>query len=179
MPSPTEPDSLRSMISQMETLLRQAFAEGHRQGHQEAIDRMLRAAAGGADPRLPLLTPTETTQPPPPSVGAVRMSPPRVGLANAPRQYPYGAVIGMLREAIIGHDNIGISIPQMIAYCRSRGIDVTPNVIRETIKRLRGGEEVERRGGAYFPGPRLAGYTPAPVNGSVIDEDLLSRNTQN
>jgi hypothetical protein len=167
-----DPDSLRTIITQMEGLIRRAFADGHRLGNQEAVDRMLKAAAGGTDPRLPILSTAHVESSTPHHAhDDMRRSPPRVGLVDAPRQYPYGAVIGMLREALLHGQGVGISVDGMITYCRSRGIDVTPNVVRETIKRLRGGEEIERRDGSYFPGPRLAGYTPSLDVGT---DDLLN-----
>ena len=100
------------------------------------------------------------------------MSPPRAGLGDASRQYKYGSVIGMIREALLEAEGVGISPPQLLAYCRSRGVDATPNVVRETIKRLRGNEEIERRDGLYFAGPRLSGSTlgaTTPTHAATAD----------
>ncbi len=176
MQNASDPDALRSLLLQMESIVRRAYSDGHRQGTQDTTDRLMRAASGGIDPRLPLVPPHPT----PPSVGVggdVRMSPPRVGLGgDASRQYKYGSVIGMVREALLDAEGVGISPQQLLAYCRSKGVDVTPNVIRETIKRLRGNEEIERRDGLYFAGPRLSGQVPraaAEATPTTPPADLL------
>lgn len=173
MPNVNDPDALRSLLLQMEAIVRRAYSDGHRQGTQDTTDRLVRAVSGGVDARLQVMPSTPGVQSSTLN-GDVRMSPPRAGLGDASRQYRYGSVIGMVREALIEGAGVGISPQQLLAYCRSRGVDVTPNVIRETIKRLRGNEEIERRDGLYFAGPRLVGYTPETLKTAVAEPgDLL------
>jgi hypothetical protein len=70
-------------------------------------------------------------------------------------------VIGTFRQALLACPDTGITRDDLITFARSKGIDITPNAARETIKRLAGGEEIIRRHGAYFPGPRLKNLRPA------------------
>jgi hypothetical protein len=159
-----EPDELVKLLHQLETLGRQLFAAGYRGGTMDSQDSMLRASQAVAERKIPSLLP-----PGAPSVGSSnlspphyggRMSPPRTGLAGAPRSYPYGAVISLIRQSVLENPAVGMRVPDMITYCREHGVDATPNAVRDAVKRLRGGEEIERHQDAYFPGPRLQGHSP-------------------
>jgi hypothetical protein len=150
MTPPPDPDALKSILKMTEEIVRRAFNEGYRIGSQDAADKMMRAVntTTSSDVRYP----TTLAQ----SGNGVGNRPVPIGqpLAQA-RQYQYGTVIGTIREGVLACPDTGMTVDDMIAYCRSRGLDVTPNAVRDTIKRLRGGEELERHHGAYFPGPRL------------------------
>ena len=152
------PDVLRELLIEMEATVRRTFEEGRRQGAQEVRAAMNRAASKVAEhPSYQINSPIGIPGIIATEDSGARMSPPRVGVAANARQYEYGSVISMLRRALLESSTIGIDVPQMVAYCRERGVDVTPNNVRETIKRLRGSEEAVRVNNAYFPGPRLQG----------------------
>jgi hypothetical protein len=87
--------------------------------------------------------------------GGVRKTRPRVGVPNSDGQYQYGIVIGTIREALLASAGVGLSFEDMIAYCKDRNIDVTVSTVRDTVKRLKGGDEVTRINRTYYPGPRL------------------------
>src|SRR4051794_28228366 len=88
-----EPEILLSILAQVEGAIRRAFAEGYRHGANDAAEKVVRAAYTGIDARLPailnggMFPPTTTANP----QVDFRRSPPKVGLAEAPRQYRYGA----------------------------------------------------------------------------------------
>ena len=161
------PDVLHLLLSEMETavrrvimaelepIVRRAFSEGIRVGADGIRVAMNRAAAAALDEGAPVPMASRGVQP------RVRMSPPRAGLATAPRRSEYGSLIAALRQALLLSGGVGINVPDMVQFCRERGIDVTPTAVRETIKQLRGNEEMIRVDRAYLPGPRLQGHAPA------------------
>lgn len=147
-----DPAALQTLMDEVQQLVRRAFSEGYRVGTNEAIDRMARAASFGADARLPNLAGSTTLN----KVGTTpRMSPPRVGLPNTARSFQYGSVIGLFRQALLAAPGAGVTKEQFVEFCRARGTEVTSNQCKDVIKRLAGGEEIERHEGLYYPGRRL------------------------
>lgn len=167
----TQDESLQAVLSAAQDAVRVAYAEGYKQGVHDTTERMMRAAAAGAEAKLPAILGRPEPQikerkPPPPGT---RMSPPRVGLANAPREFQYGSVIGTFRQAILASPDTGITRDELIEFCNRKGLDITRNQYRDTIKRLLGGDEIERHHEAYFPGRRLKREQPAgTMNGASL-----------
>jgi hypothetical protein len=167
-----EPESLRTILTQVDSLIRRAYAEGYRQGSQDSADTMTRAAVMGMENRLGAILgvggePSTTPTPPGLTPPGTRMSPPKIGVAGEPRQYVYGSLIGTIRRALLASPETGMPRDEVIAYCRSHGVDATINNVKDALKRLVQGDEAEKHHGAFFPGPRLK---REPLNGSA---DLL------
>lgn len=145
--------ALQALLDEVQAVVRRAFADGYRHGTHEAIDRMSRAASYGADARLPgIIAPPS---PRPETRTQSRMSPPRIGVPGRPREYQYGSVIGLCRQALLAAPGTGITKEELLQFVRDKGTDATPNQIKDIIKRLIGGEEVERHDGMLYPGRRL------------------------
>jgi hypothetical protein len=166
----TQDESLQGVLEAAQAAVRHAYAEGYKQGAKDTTERMMRAAAAGLDVKLPAILgeaePSQVQRKPPPP--GARMSPPRKGLANAPREFQYGSVIGAFRQAILASPDTGITRDELVEFCSRKGLDITRNQYRDTIKRLLGGDEIERRHDAYFPGRRLKREQPAQMNGSSL-----------
>lgn len=173
--STLEPESLtqalKSGLSATDQAIRNAYAEGYKQGVSDATERMTRAALSSVDAKLPAILGEASTQPgrrEHPS--GTRMSPPRVGLAAAPREFQYGSVIATFRQALLAQPDTGITRDELLQFCEVKGIHVTKNQFKDTMKRLIGGEEAEKHHDAYFAGPRLKNEVAAKpmntVNGS-------------
>ena len=179
MASPPDPASLQSLLDEMANIVRRAFSDGYRYGTNEAIDRMTRAATFGAEGQLPnLLGPSPTLNG---NRTSKRMSPPRVGLPGAPRNYEYGSVIGLCRQALLAAPGTGLTRTDFVVYCRNQGNDVTPNQVKDVIKRLIGSEEAERNDGLLYPGRRLKPFVKpdhnpnlfSPMDNEIEPEVLL------
>ncbi len=160
------PERLSSLLIEMDALVRRAYAEGYQQGVSDTRERMNRVALAGMEQRMPALLGPGISQPSeqtyiPPYNG--RRTPPKVGLGDASRMN-YGSVIGTIRRGVLASPGVGMSINEMVAFCREKGIDATPNAVRDSVKRLRGAEEVVRIDKSYFPGPRLQGYVPGDTS---------------
>lgn len=156
-----EPESLKVALGEGAEAIRRVYAEGYKQGMKDAVEHMARAASAVAESKVPAILGDATTHQP----QAVRMAPPRRGLADAPRSNEYGTVIATLRQALLTNPQVGMTRDDLLQYCRQRGLEITRNQYRDTMKRLLGGEEVERRHDSYFPGKRLKGL--APANGAA------------
>ena len=117
-----DPDDLVVFLNQLEVLGRQLYAAGYRRGTSDAQDGMLRASQAIAERRIPSLLPSsgEVVTPPPIPLGG-RMSPPRTGLAGAPRSYAYGAVIALVRKSILENPEVGMRVNDMVTYCPPTG----------------------------------------------------------
>lgn len=148
---------LEQLISDMDTLVRRAYGAGYQQGTRDLTDKMVRVAAAASES----VTPSRASEPPPPPPPGTRMSPPRNGLVGV-RDHQYGSVIGTVRQALLSGGGVGMTTAEISAFCSERHVDVTPNSLREVIKRLRGGLEMQRRDGLYYPGPRLTGHKASP-----------------
>lgn len=157
-----DPPALALLLADCSALVRRAYAEGYRVGTHEAVDRMARAASYGAGGTLTaigggnLFGSRESGQGP-------RMSPPRSGLPHTARSHKYGSVIGLCRQALLAAPNTGLTKEEFIEYCRSNGSDVTPDQIKDVIKRLIGSEEAERVDGVLYPGRRLQPFIEEPT----------------
>lgn len=149
-----DPDFLVKLIAEQAEAMRRAFYEGYRKGAEDAREMMFRAVSHTVE--KPLQRAPE--HPPEQQANGHRLSPPRVGLAEAPRMR-YGLVIAHFRKALLSRADVGVTKDELFEFCSRQGVDLTINQYRDTIKRLAGGEEVIRKDGLYYPGPRLRGFT--------------------
>ena len=143
-----DPAILQSLIGEMEKLVRRAFADGYRHGTTDAVDRMARAAAYGADAALPLLSGQNQG-------GTNRPLPDRVSGQTPPRPYRYGSVIGKFRQALLAAPGTGLSKENFVEFCARLGTEITPYQAKDVLKRLLANGEAERQDGLYYPGPKL------------------------
>lgn len=157
--SATDPADLTQVLSQMEALVRRAYADGYRAGAQDSADRMMRAVSNNIEQRVGVIDPAAIDRMPLPHRAGVR----------GRRMNVYGTVTATFRQAILAAPDAGLTKDDLMAYCSRLGMEITVNTYRDTMKRLIGGEEVQRRHGAYFPGPKLrrdlAEGSPSPPPG--------------
>jgi hypothetical protein len=161
MAETTEPTSpiLQGLIEENASVMERAFKEGYRLGYEHAYATMRRSLAGG------LQQVGIKPQPSPASSKKALFTPLRIAPPNI-EPNSYGAVINTMRHALAATagSGIGITAQQFLQYCRDQKINTTMNSVRDCIKRLKGGDEVESMGGAYYAAPGLRKLEPAPVS---------------
>lgn len=154
---PNVPSGLTTILAQMDSLVRQAFAEGYHHGVTETRDRMFRASIMGTEQRLGMYQPA-MGQPVIRDNISAQNTPFRDPYSGHTRPKKHGTIIARVREALLAAGGVGVTAPELLTFCRNSGLDVTPTSIKEAIRQLVGREEVARRGGTLYAGPRLQAY---------------------
>lgn len=145
---------LQSLSEEGNSLLERAFKEGYRIGYEAAYARMRKSLAGGLEQAG--VSPQSTLPSP-----RVPPAPLKLAPSNIPPN-TFGAVTKTIRHALTATagTGVGISARQFLQYCRDQGINTTINSVKDTLKRLKAGEEVENAHGLYFATERFRRLMP-------------------
>ena len=152
------PEGLTSILSQMETLIRRSYAEGYHRGVSETTDRMFRAVAVGAEQRLTSIGGEMIP------LSQLQGDTEAIGKQFNGHRVRRGAstVISRVRQALVASGGVGITPEELLTYCRNKGMDVTPQSIKEAVRQLLDREEATRANGVVYAGPRLKDYISPP-----------------